>query len=192
VYAVGAVAYINYSPDALNNLSFRPGVIIRSAQPTHRHGWQHWLSPRIEFRPEIGYYHSNGANAFNGVTRNYTVIGASDVIFHFYEGVRRDFVSGLAAQATRKRGYETAITMTFIPERNLTPYCQILRFICGDRHVGCLPWHSHRPGPDLGAECILYSQLNQLSGRWDAIAFVDPVKPGQSVVFGRAGRRATV
>ena len=47
--------------------------------------WQHWLSPQIEFRPEIDYYHSNWCrNAFNLGTKNYTLIAASgDVIVHF-------------------------------------------------------------------------------------------------------------
>ena len=53
-------------------------------------GWQHWLSPQFEFRPEVGYYRSLSANAFNGnsaagiaPTKNYTVLGAMDVIIHF-------------------------------------------------------------------------------------------------------------
>ena len=29
-------------------------------------GWQHWFSPQIEVRPEIAYYRSLNANAFNG------------------------------------------------------------------------------------------------------------------------------
>jgi hypothetical protein len=52
--------------------------------------WQHWLSPQIEMRPEIAYYRSLDANAFNGdanagiaPTKNYAVIGAADLIVHF-------------------------------------------------------------------------------------------------------------
>jgi hypothetical protein len=48
------------------------------------------LSPQIEFRPEVDYYRSNGANAFNGnsnagiaPTRNFIVVGAMDMIVHF-------------------------------------------------------------------------------------------------------------
>ena len=91
-YAMGAVAYVNYSPDALNNFSFRPEIYYdaqgqrtgtRATYYEFTLGWQHWLSPQIEFRPEIGYYHSNGAKAFNLQTKNYTFIAASDVIFHF-------------------------------------------------------------------------------------------------------------
>jgi hypothetical protein len=91
-YAIGSVAYINYSPDPLNNISFRPEIYYdpqgqrTGTAATYYEftlGWQHWLSPQIEFRPEVGYYHSNGANAFNGGSKNYTLIGDSDVIFHF-------------------------------------------------------------------------------------------------------------
>jgi hypothetical protein len=53
-------------------------------------GWQHWFSPQIEVRPEIAYYRSLNANAFNGNTnagippsRNWAVIAASDPLFHF-------------------------------------------------------------------------------------------------------------
>jgi hypothetical protein len=97
--AIGTLAYINYSPDALNNFSLRPefywdkqgqrtGVRARYVEVSL--GWQHWLSPQIEMRPEIGYYRSIGADAFNGNSnagiapnKNYTVIGAADLIVHF-------------------------------------------------------------------------------------------------------------
>ena len=52
--------------------------------------WQHWLSPQVELRPEIAYYRSLDAPAFNGnanagipPSRNYSVIGAADIIWHF-------------------------------------------------------------------------------------------------------------
>lgn len=91
-YALGSVAYLNYSPDPLNNISFRP-EIYHDAQGQRTGtaatywevtlGWQHWFSPQIEMRPEVGYYRSNGANAFNGGTRNQTWLVASDLILHF-------------------------------------------------------------------------------------------------------------
>jgi hypothetical protein len=53
-------------------------------------GWQHWFSPQIEMRPEIAYYRSLNADAFNGnaaagipPSRNWAVIAASDLIIHF-------------------------------------------------------------------------------------------------------------
>jgi len=91
-YAMGTVAYINYSPDPLNNFSLRPEIYYDAqGQRTGNAatywevslGWQHWLSPQFELRPEIGYYQSNGAKAFNVGTKNYTLIGASDIIMHF-------------------------------------------------------------------------------------------------------------
>lgn len=91
-YAVGAVTYINYSPEPRDNFSFRPEIYYdpqgqrTGTAATYYEvslGWQHFFSPQVEVRPEIGYYHSNGANAFNGGTKNFTVIGASDLIWHF-------------------------------------------------------------------------------------------------------------
>ena len=91
-YAVGALFYLNYSPEPRDNFSFRPELYYdpmgqRTGVPATYYdfsvGWQHWFSPQLEARPEIGYYHSNGANAFNGGTKNYTLIGAGDLIWHF-------------------------------------------------------------------------------------------------------------
>ena len=91
-YAVGAVAYLNYSPEPLDNFSFRPELYYdpqgqRTGTPAtyiaFSLGWQHWFSPQVEVRPEIGYYQSNGAKAFNVGTKDYTAILASDIIWHF-------------------------------------------------------------------------------------------------------------
>jgi hypothetical protein len=91
-YAIGAVSYINYSPEPLDNFSFRPEIYYdpqgqrTGTAATYYEftiGWQHWWSPQVEVRPEIGYYHSDGANAFNGGTKNFTLLGAGDVIWHF-------------------------------------------------------------------------------------------------------------
>jgi hypothetical protein len=91
--------YVNYSPNKLNNFTFRTeffmdpegqrtGVVTNYADVTL--GWQHWFSPQIELRPEIAYYRSLKADAFNGnanagiaPSRNWAVIAASDLIFHF-------------------------------------------------------------------------------------------------------------
>ena len=94
----GFTAYLNYSPDALNNFSIRPEIYKdnegqRTGAPTTYHniaaGWQHWLSPQIELRPEIAYYHSGIAN-FNG-NSNYGIapdkksetIISGDIIYHW-------------------------------------------------------------------------------------------------------------
>lgn len=99
VEAYGTTAYLNYSPDPLNNFSFRPEYYYdpegwrtgtRAAYVNFGLGWQHWLSPQIEFRPEIDWDRSINAKAFNGNSnagipgdKNYTVMGAMDVIIHF-------------------------------------------------------------------------------------------------------------
>jgi hypothetical protein len=90
--------YVNYSPNKLNNFTFRTEFLMdpegqRTGVVTNyvdaALGWQHWFSPQIEVRPEIGYYRSLNANAFNGVnagippSRNWAVIAASDLIVHF-------------------------------------------------------------------------------------------------------------
>ena len=63
-------------------------------------GWQHWFSPQIEVRPEVVYYHSLDANAFNGnpdacpasanckvsaiaPDKNFAWIASMDLILHF-------------------------------------------------------------------------------------------------------------
>jgi hypothetical protein len=53
-------------------------------------GRQHWSSPQIEIRPEVSYYKSLDANAFNGnanlgipANKNFAIIGAADLIIHF-------------------------------------------------------------------------------------------------------------
>jgi hypothetical protein len=93
------LTYINYSPNKLNNFSLRAEWYDdRQGQRTGTASryidvaasWQHWLSPQIEMRPEIAYYKSLDAPAFNGdanagiaPTRSYSVIGAADLIVHF-------------------------------------------------------------------------------------------------------------
>jgi hypothetical protein len=91
--------YVNYSPNKLNNFSLRTEYFndpngqrtgVPTAYADAALSWQHWLSPQIEFRPEIGYYRSINNPAFNGnlalgiaPNRNWAVIAASDVIIHF-------------------------------------------------------------------------------------------------------------
>ena len=91
--------YVNYSPNKLNNFSLRTEYFndpngqrtgVPNAYADWALSWQHWLSPQIEFRPEIAYYRAVDNNAFNGnaaagiaPTRNWAVIAASDVIIHF-------------------------------------------------------------------------------------------------------------
>jgi hypothetical protein len=96
--AVGVLAYINYSPDPLNNFSVRPEYYhdpqgqrtgVKADYYELTVGWQHWFSPQLEIRPEIGYWAAT-ANAFNGSSshgiapdKNHTWLGAADLIAHF-------------------------------------------------------------------------------------------------------------
>jgi Putative beta-barrel porin-2, OmpL-like. bbp2 len=96
--ATGTTAYLNYSPNPLDNFSIRPEIYRdpqgqRTGTPTTYHnfalGWQHWLSPQIEMRPEIAYYHA-GMAAFNGnsnmgIAPNKTseTILSGDIIYHW-------------------------------------------------------------------------------------------------------------
>jgi hypothetical protein len=91
--------YVNYSPNKLNNFSLRTEYFNdpqgqRTGVPTAYTdvalSWQHWFSPQIEVRPEVGYYRSIDNPAFNGnaaagilPNRNWAVIGAGDIIIHF-------------------------------------------------------------------------------------------------------------
>jgi len=96
---LATVAYINYSPDPLNNFSFRPEYYwdkqgqrtgVASRYVTFAIGWQHWFSPQIEVRPEIATYHSLNGKAFNGNSnagiapnKSRETILSGDIIFHF-------------------------------------------------------------------------------------------------------------
>jgi hypothetical protein len=94
-----ALFYLNYNPNALNNFSLRGEVFDdivgqRTGVATTYYeaalGWQHWLSPQIELRPEIAWYHSANQPAFNGNSntgvspdKKTEVIAAGDIIVHF-------------------------------------------------------------------------------------------------------------
>jgi Putative beta-barrel porin-2, OmpL-like. bbp2 len=93
------LTYVNYSPNKLNNFSLRlewyddmegQRTGIKSRYLDVAGSWQHWLSPQIEMRPEVAYYKSLDAPAFNGnfnagiaPNRSYAVVGAADLIIHF-------------------------------------------------------------------------------------------------------------
>jgi len=97
--AIGTVAYLNYQFSPLDNISFRPEFYddmqgqrtgVKTRYLNFGLGWQHWLSPQIELRPELDYDRSLNADAFNGYStrgiapdRNYTLLGAMDMIVHY-------------------------------------------------------------------------------------------------------------
>ncbi len=98
---VTALAYLNYKFTPLDNLSLRmeyyhdeegqrTGVATRYSE--FGLGWQHWFSPQVEMRPEVTYYKSYNAPAFNGnfnaeipiaPNKSYMWLFAADVIWHF-------------------------------------------------------------------------------------------------------------
>jgi Putative beta-barrel porin-2, OmpL-like. bbp2 len=93
------LTYVNYKVTALDNISYRAEFVNdeqgqRTGTKTRYVetgiGWQHWFSPQIEVRPEVSYYRSLDANAFNGnanlgiaPNKNYAIIALSDIIIHF-------------------------------------------------------------------------------------------------------------
>jgi hypothetical protein len=98
-----SLAYLNYQFSKMDNISWRAeffndmaGQRTAAAGPTRlvefSVGWQHWFSPQVEIRPEVAYYHSLDAPAFNAnpyaipaiaANKNYAVIGSADLIWHF-------------------------------------------------------------------------------------------------------------
>ena len=92
--AYSALAYLNYSPDKLNNFSFRPefysdpnGWRTGAGVPTNylaaTLGWQHWFSPQFQIRPEISYWYADGGTPFNGGTKRDMFMFAMDATIHF-------------------------------------------------------------------------------------------------------------
>jgi hypothetical protein len=93
------VAYLSYKASALDNISYRVEYYddkqgqrtgTKTAYFETGIGWQHWFSPQIEIRPEVTYYRSLNANAFNGnanlgipANKNFALVGAADIIIHF-------------------------------------------------------------------------------------------------------------
>ena len=99
--AFSTLMYLNYRISSLDNLALRGEFYndmegqrtgTRTRYVEFGVGWQHWYSPQVEIRPEVTYYRSLDANAFNGNAdapipvlpdRNYAWVGAMDLIWHF-------------------------------------------------------------------------------------------------------------
>jgi hypothetical protein len=93
------LTYLNYRITPLDNISYRAEFVddlqgqrtgTRTRYIETGIGWQHWLSPQIEVRPEVSYYKSLDAFAFNGnpnlgipFNRNYSIVALADMIIHF-------------------------------------------------------------------------------------------------------------
>jgi hypothetical protein len=94
-----ALFYLNYSPRPMDNFSLRGEVFddIVGQRTGYANtyyeaavGWQHWISPQIELRPEVTWYHAANQAAFNGnadtgtpADRKTQVVAAGDIIVHF-------------------------------------------------------------------------------------------------------------
>jgi Putative beta-barrel porin-2, OmpL-like. bbp2 len=88
----GLLAYWNYQVGTFDNFTLRTefyddikgqrtGYATRYSDITA--GWQHWVGPQIEVRPEVGYYRALDVAAFdNGTARRLWFLGG-DVVWHF-------------------------------------------------------------------------------------------------------------
>ena len=56
---------------------------FKSSYTSHTVGWTHQLSDVLALRPEVGYYHSYDAKAFDLGRRNYLWMGGLDVLLRF-------------------------------------------------------------------------------------------------------------
>jgi hypothetical protein len=100
--AIAALAYWNYKVTPLDNITLRTEyyhdeegqrTTVATRYADVGLGWQHWFSPQIEMRPEVTYYKSYNAPAFNGnfnatpvpiaPNKYYMWLFAGDVIWHF-------------------------------------------------------------------------------------------------------------
>jgi Putative beta-barrel porin-2, OmpL-like. bbp2 len=94
-----ALTYLNYKATPLDNISYRLEYFndlegqrtgTKTAYLETGIGWQHWFSPQIEIRPEVSFYRSLNAPAFNGnfnfgiaPNKSNALIGSADIIIHF-------------------------------------------------------------------------------------------------------------
>jgi len=94
-----ALWYLNYKPDPLDNISWRfewfhdvegQRTGTKTMYIETGIGSQHWFSQHIAILPEISFYRSLNAPAFNGnfnlgipQTKNVALIGSADIIVHF-------------------------------------------------------------------------------------------------------------
>jgi hypothetical protein len=88
----GSVAYLNYRVNDNNNISLRGEYYddmngqrtgTRTRYANLAIGLQHFITPSIIFRPEIGTYNSLDRRAFDSQSRRSSVIAAADIVFRF-------------------------------------------------------------------------------------------------------------
>jgi hypothetical protein len=96
--SIGAVQYTSFQPDPLDNISLRTEIYDdEEGQRTGTNavyydvgiGWQHWVGPQIEIRPEVVYYwaskdaYNGNANAGIAPNTSHELIWSGDIIMHF-------------------------------------------------------------------------------------------------------------
>ena len=101
-----AIFYLNYKFSPLDNISLRAEFYDdmegqRTGTKTRylelAVGWQHWLSPQVELRPEIAYYHSLDALPSTATSMRYRVRG------------RRDHCTEQEFRVDRRHGFDLAL-----------------------------------------------------------------------------------
>jgi hypothetical protein len=100
--SIASVMYLNYKATPLDNISLRleyyhdeegQRTTVATRYADIGLGLQHWFSPQVEIRPEVTYYRSFNAPAFNGnfnatpvpiaPNKSYMWLFAGDIILHF-------------------------------------------------------------------------------------------------------------
>ncbi|MGD0635129.1 MAG: outer membrane beta-barrel protein [Beijerinckiaceae bacterium] len=90
--AYSALGYLNYKVGPMDNITGRlefyndergqrTGYATRYFNQAI--GYQHWLSPSVELRPEMAWYHSLDAAAFENGNKHEVAIASMDVTWHF-------------------------------------------------------------------------------------------------------------
>jgi hypothetical protein len=94
------VAYLNYRLSPMDNISWRAEYFddingqrtgTKTSYFNYAMGWQHWFSPTVEIRPEIAWYNSLNAPAFQtsapllgGVgTKSHIAVFSADLLWHY-------------------------------------------------------------------------------------------------------------
>jgi opacity protein-like surface antigen len=94
------VAYLNYRLSPMDNISWRAEYFddingqrtgTKTSYFNYAMGWQHWFSPTVEIRPEVAWYNSLNAPAFQtsapllgGVgTKSHIAVFSADLLWHY-------------------------------------------------------------------------------------------------------------
>jgi hypothetical protein len=90
--AFGSLVYLNYRLNDFNNITLRAEYYddmqgqrtgTRTRYLNAAIGLQHFITPSVILRPEIGTYNALDRRAFDGQTRRSAIIAAADLVFRF-------------------------------------------------------------------------------------------------------------